>query len=468
MSFSANRLLLLGNKNQDQSPRIASAFAARVLADGGVSESQLCLQNTIRTLTNLGFYNQASLILTPNGYKSSKLYSLLPTNGSGDFAFTRNGVKLRQGPSLLESLAIHVPSIDHTINGCPTLSLDIIESNLMLQSETYDNGSWVKGNTTVSADATPGPDNASTADNIFETTTNGVHNVGQVFTKAGSAITYSYSVYVKPNGREWVFLQCFNGVHGYGQYFQLTGDGVKGNSELAGGGFSFVNAIITKSGNGFYRCTLILTTDATTNLTARTYIALDGTSSRIYAGDITKGVSLGGSQLEESSLPTSYIVTTTAAASRVADAVTGLTNVSGLIGQTEGTVFFQGRTFTDGINKFISLSDGTTNNRLSVIWDSLNRIRSSVLVEGVAVADVINGGFISSVNYKVAVIYRANYFALVVNGGLVGEDLSVSYPAFSQIRFSNADGSLPFYGRCDVFGISKNAMPVSQALALTV
>jgi hypothetical protein len=33
--------------------------------------------------------SEASFLVTPNGYKASKLYAAIPTNGDGDMTFTR-------------------------------------------------------------------------------------------------------------------------------------------------------------------------------------------------------------------------------------------------------------------------------------------------------------------------------------------------------------------------------------------
>jgi len=65
---------------------IASIFKTRVLGDGGTFEAESCLDTTINNLPS-GLYDKASLILTPNGFKASKLYSLTPTDGTGDFTF---------------------------------------------------------------------------------------------------------------------------------------------------------------------------------------------------------------------------------------------------------------------------------------------------------------------------------------------------------------------------------------------
>ena len=39
----------------------------------------------------MGLKDTASLALIPAAYKTSKIYSALPTDGDGDFTFTRSG-----------------------------------------------------------------------------------------------------------------------------------------------------------------------------------------------------------------------------------------------------------------------------------------------------------------------------------------------------------------------------------------
>ena len=37
----------------------------------------------------MSLFDSASLVVTPNGYKEDKLYSIKPTDGSGDLVVTR-------------------------------------------------------------------------------------------------------------------------------------------------------------------------------------------------------------------------------------------------------------------------------------------------------------------------------------------------------------------------------------------
>jgi hypothetical protein len=60
---------------------------ARANDDGGVSESDNCTYNTLNDLVPI--LNSASLVVTPSSYKEGKLYSVIPSDGSGDMSVTR-------------------------------------------------------------------------------------------------------------------------------------------------------------------------------------------------------------------------------------------------------------------------------------------------------------------------------------------------------------------------------------------
>jgi hypothetical protein len=47
----------------------------------------------------MSFFSEASLAMIPSGYKTSKVYSALPTSGDGDLTFSRsNDTATRVGP----------------------------------------------------------------------------------------------------------------------------------------------------------------------------------------------------------------------------------------------------------------------------------------------------------------------------------------------------------------------------------
>ena len=68
---------------------IISLFKARVLNDGGTFEAETKLENQLNTLGST-LFDSASLVITPNGVKTSKLYSIKPSDGTGDLTVVRN------------------------------------------------------------------------------------------------------------------------------------------------------------------------------------------------------------------------------------------------------------------------------------------------------------------------------------------------------------------------------------------
>ena len=90
--------------------------------------------------------NSASLVMIPSGYKEDTVYSVVPSDGSGDLTLTRAS------------------------NGTRVNSLGLVEDvpwNLLQQSETFDNGIWgILNSASVSANTTTAPNGTTTADTL--------------------------------------------------------------------------------------------------------------------------------------------------------------------------------------------------------------------------------------------------------------------------------------------------------------
>jgi hypothetical protein len=81
--------------------------------------------------------SEASFLVTPNGYKASKLYAAIPTNGNGDMTVTRATTATRVDENdLISSVASNVPRIDYTGGGCPSILLEPQRTNIVLNSAT--------------------------------------------------------------------------------------------------------------------------------------------------------------------------------------------------------------------------------------------------------------------------------------------------------------------------------------------
>ena len=195
----------------------------------------------------------------------------------------------------------------------PVLLLERSATNLLLQSESLDNAAWTKTRSTITADATTGPDGASNADALVEdATASNTHLVSQTITITANE-TVALSVYAKANTRSWIALSLVNGANNVIQYFDLT-TGVKGSSSVAGTGV-FVRSRIEPVGNGWYRC--ILTGQVGGGLTSMDCQVLlaTGDSGASYSGDGTSSAYVTALQAEDL-FATSYIATTTAQVSR--------------------------------------------------------------------------------------------------------------------------------------------------------
>ena len=86
----------------------------------------------------MSFFDDASLVLTPNGYKASKLYSIKPTSGLGDMTVVRATTATRvNSAGVIESVAINVPRLDYPpLGGCPSILVEPLRTNLVFPSAT--------------------------------------------------------------------------------------------------------------------------------------------------------------------------------------------------------------------------------------------------------------------------------------------------------------------------------------------
>jgi len=96
-------------------------------------------------------YDNASLIVTPNGYKASKIYALKPTDGSSDLSFSRASTALRRNSSgVWESVASNVPRLNYPIGGgCPSWLFEPQATNIFLNSNAPATQAVTVANATV-------------------------------------------------------------------------------------------------------------------------------------------------------------------------------------------------------------------------------------------------------------------------------------------------------------------------------
>ena len=183
---------------------IISLFKSRVLSDSGTFENENQLE---ADLNNIGsqLFNEASLVITPNAVKTSKLYAVKPDNGSGDLTVTRATTATRINASgVIETVPTNTARIDYS-TGKGMILVEPQRTNLLLRSEEFDNSYWSKNNLSVVPNSIIAPDGTLTADKLVENASDGLKYINR--NAVGTSNNqYTLSVYLKQGERSWVFV----------------------------------------------------------------------------------------------------------------------------------------------------------------------------------------------------------------------------------------------------------------------
>jgi hypothetical protein len=180
----------------------------------------------------------------------------------------------------------------------------------------------------------------------------------------------------------------------------------------------------------------VTATDATTAF-ANTFFALTHDSGA--AIDIT--LRIAAPQLELGAFPTSYIPTTTAAATRSADSAV-VTPISSFYNQSEGTLFAEGSSndSTSGRFPLIAQLGTDTDNRIFLSRNvATSNGRLSALDAGATQVGTDLGSWLIGSVAKLIAGYKENDFSATINGASVTTDTSGTVPPASSLRIgSNA------------------------------
>ena len=261
----------------------------------------------------------AKLILTPNAYKASKLYSLKPFDGTGDFDVVRATTAWRRNASgIWESVANNVPRLHYPVGGgCPSVLVEPQRTNLLLHSQAFDDAVWLLlGGSSILANTSTAPDGSMTADTLISDGTSANSQVRQFITVIGSTL-YTASVFVKKGTNTSVTLRVVSGTADGRIIFNLT-------TLVANTTGSVINPMFENQGDGWYRLSFSIVTGGT-NLT---YLITPTNTTTTENGNQL----IWQAQLEEGTTATSIIPTTSATVTRNEDVIdvttpTGVTEI---------------------------------------------------------------------------------------------------------------------------------------------
>lgn len=176
--------------------------------------------------------------------------------------------------------------------------------NLLTFTEQFDNAAWVKSGATVSANAAAAPNGTTTADKLVENTANTNHRATQDFTVT-SGLDYTFTVYAKSVERSRIILLLVLAGSFRVQTFNLDSGTVQASAS-SGAALTNPVATIADAGNGWFRCSLKVTTASSGAMNTGFDINNSDASSSAYLGDGTSGILIWGAQLELGSVATDY------------------------------------------------------------------------------------------------------------------------------------------------------------------
>ena len=326
------------------------------------------------------------------------------------------------------------------VNTKPSLLLEPQSTNLLPYSNDISTYSNFGSTDTLNAAISPeGINNA----HLFS----GKGDYNQVFLSSqsitlGSAGSYSISVFAKKGTNNFIYLgaDSFTGATNNFAYFDLE----NGTTPTSG-------ANIESYGNGWFRCSTVVTIDAG-DLVGTLAVRIPPSTSTIFwsSANAAKGknVYVYGFQFEQQSYLTSHIPTNGSTQTRAAETCNGA-GTSSILPSEEGILYCEiAALANDGTFREITLNDGTTSNAIEIRYITTSNSLQYVARSGGGVTASYAHTFSNATEFvKAALSYKANNFKMYLNGSLVATDTSGATPVgLNRLNF-NWGGFNFFYGK---------------------
>jgi hypothetical protein len=410
--------------------------------------------NTIKFWVN-GTQNIFSSNLSTGSYT---YYITANTSGSAYFESTSTFAGSIDNVSVKEVFENDVPRLDYSDGSCASLLLEPQSTNLVTYSEDYSQIYWRKDKLTATANSATSPSGLTDAFLIQETTyTNSIPSFDLQNTNTLSVGTYTFSFYVKNNNGRYLGIS-----------FGSSGERVRTNFDFNTNTFKTLNLSGSTTGSAsyttlgdYYRISISATFPSSVAADIVLMpLATDTYPFFAFQDSDNRSFYLWGIQVEQSSYATSYIPTSGSTVTRTAD-VCNNAGTSATFNDSEGVLFAEIAALAevgDGTTR-LSISDGSQDNNITIGYSATNTLRT--IIRSGASNQALMTSSQTITNYlKVAVKYKANDFALWVNGVEVATDTSGLAPVgLSELSFDRGDAALPFYGK------TKQLMTFNEALS---
>ncbi len=391
-----------------------------------------------------------SLALIPSGYADDKVFSVLPSNGDGDFDFTRGSTATRvNAQGLIETVTndaprLNYPLLDGVVQECPSLLLEPQSINVLNYSEAFDNAYWINNGVTITAKNSISPDGTQNADLLTGvsggfgvvrfSTWSSTNKTASCFAKKGSSNLFKIANVSA--GNRYVIFNLENGTV---------------SEEATGWSGSIENF-----GNGWYRCTAI-----SNNESGTFSLGVTAASESVY---------IWGVQLEALPYATSYIPTPdTAYSTRLAETCNGA-GTSDTFNDAEGVLYAEVSALVNGgSTRVISLSGGSQSvNNIYINFNPSGGVSCQVLTSG-GNYNLSTTNINQERNNKILLKYKSNDCALWVNGFEVDTDVSLSSMpiGLDRLNLDFGAGGFDFYGNVKDLRVYKTALQNSELEKLT-
>ena len=273
---------------------------------------------------------------------SNTVYFTMPSNQTSlAFYGSQTG-----GPFYINNISVtevlgDKPRIDYTDSlTSPSFLLEPQSTNLLPYSEDFSG--WTKqGNISISSNNNTSPSGSldATLLSITDTSTN---TKIQQPTTVTSGNTYTFSVYLKSDSNLTLEIGGILGSH-----------------------------IVVNTTNEWQRFSV---TQVASSNNRYPQVKSNGTQGNFY---------MWGAQLEQQSYPTSYIPTAGSTVTRAAETCNGAGNAS-TFNDSEGVLYAEIAALADDLtSRVISISDGTTNERVQIAYQNVsNRIKAFIIGGG--------------------------------------------------------------------------------------
>ena len=389
--------------------------------------------------------------------QGSKLFSVLPSSGVGDFDFTRSGSATRiNSQGLIEEVSngqsrLNYPMIDGKVVGCPHHILEPQRTNLVTYSEDFSQSSWTKLNSTIVSNQEISPDGSLNADRLniltntwlysVSTAANGYYSVS-VFAKAGDISTFKLGI------SDNVQSELIMNVDLSNETFTTE----------VGSSWTLGYAKIENYGNDWYRCSI--SGNNTVTSTSKLSLIRGVENGYIY---------IWGAQLEQGSYPTSYIPTNGSSVTRSAETANGSGDAA-TFNSSEGVLMAEISALGNSqIYKLISISDGTNNNRVTLGYNNsaINKFYFQLKANSSSIWSL---NIEKNINVsKIAFKYKSGQQSVFVDGfEVVNKTDAFTFSSnLSDLSFLEQGTSNPFYGKTKEIAYYNSALTDSELETLT-